>query len=127
MQRVHPNLTSNARALRTNMTDAETLLWRQLRQVRPRFTRQLVVDRYILDFACRTLRIAVELDGGQHAERIDEDTARTRHLERLGWTILRFWNNDVIENIEGVTETILASVARGSTHPQPLPSREGSA
>jgi len=127
MQRVHPSLTSNARALRSNMTDAEKRLWQQLRTLRPRFTRQLVVDRYILDFACRSLRIAIELDGGQHAERTDEDAARTVRLERLGWIVLRFWNNDVLENAQGVTEIILATVARDPTHPQPLPSREGSA
>jgi very-short-patch-repair endonuclease len=125
MQRVHPSLTANARALRSTMTDAEKLLWQQLRQLRPRFTRQLVVDRYILDFACRSLRIALELDGGQHAERSAEDAARTEHLERLGWTVLRFWNNDVLANVEGVIAMILAAVARGSTHPQPPPFQGG--
>jgi very-short-patch-repair endonuclease len=125
MQRIHPDLTSNARTLRSNMTDAERLLWRHLRQIRPRFTRQLVVDRYILDFACRTARIAIELDGGQHAEAVESDRTRDAYLKREGWSVLRFWNHDVMANVEGVISAILATVSRGSTHPQPLPFREG--
>jgi very-short-patch-repair endonuclease len=126
MQRIEPELTAKARALRLDMTDAEKRLWRSLRTVRPRFTRQLVVDRYILDFACRSLRVAIELDGGQHAERTEEDGVRTAYLQRKGWTVLRFWNSDVMANPAGVLQVILAAVARDHTHPQPLPSREGS-
>ncbi|UAK24395.1 endonuclease domain-containing protein [Sphingomonas nostoxanthinifaciens] len=125
MQRIPPELTQSARRLRRDATVEERLLWSALREQRPRFTRQLVIDRYIVDFACRSARIAIELDGGQHAVRSAEDAARTAHLERHGWTVLRFWNNDVRESVAGVAETILAAVARGSTHPRPLPSREG--
>jgi len=126
MQRIPSELTSNARALRSNMTDAEKRLWRELKPLRPRFTRQLIVDRYILDFACRSLRIAVELDGGQHAGQAEADAVRTAYLECEGWTVLRFWNHDVLSNVDGVMHVILAAVSRGSTHPQPLPFREGS-
>ena len=125
MQRIPPELTVNARRLRREATQEERDLWGVLKAVRPRFTRQFVVDRYILDFACRSLRLAVELDGGHHALRVEEYAIRTAYLERSGWTVLRFWNGDVRENLDGVFEAILASVARASTHPRPLPSREG--
>ncbi|MDO6414859.1 DUF559 domain-containing protein [Sphingomonas sp. BIUV-7] len=125
MQRVPPESTTNARRLRRDATVEERLLWAALRGLQPRFTRQLVVDRYIVDFACRSARLAIELDGGQHALRTEEDAARTAHLARHGWTVLRFWNDDVRDHLDGVLATILASVARVSTHPQPLPEREG--
>ncbi len=126
MQRIPPELTMNARRLRREATQEERDLWSVLKAVRPRFTRQLVVDRYILDFACRSLRVAVELDGGHHALQVEEDAIRTAYLERRGWTVLRFWNGDVRENMDGVFAVILAGVARASTHPRPLPFREGS-
>ncbi|PXA83511.1 hypothetical protein DMC47_43215, partial [Nostoc sp. 3335mG] len=88
MQRIAPELRSNARTLRSNMTHAETLLWKHLCTFRPRFTRQLVIDRYIVDFACRRLRIAIELDGGQHAERTEQDAVRDAYLRHEGWTVL---------------------------------------
>jgi very-short-patch-repair endonuclease len=126
MQRIPPELTLNARRLRREATQEERDLWGVLKAVRPRFTRQSVVDHYILDFACRSLRLAVELDGGHHALQVEEDAIRTAYLERSGWTVLRFWNGDVRENLDGVFEVILAGVARASTHPRPLPFREGS-
>ena len=126
MQRTAPEMTRNARTLRVNATDAERKLWQMLRHYRPRFTRQLVVSHYIVDIACRSVKLAIELDGGQHAEQMAADDMRTAYLESRGWQVLRFWNSDVFDNIEGVTEAILnAVVARSSTHPQPLPSREG--
>ena len=127
MQRTPPELTANARALRNGGTEAERKLWLHLRDHRPRFTRQLVVGHFIVDLACRALRIAIELDGGHHAEQVEQDAVRTAYLEAAGWHVLRYWNNDVIRNVEGVVEGILAVVvARASTHPQPLPCREGS-
>jgi very-short-patch-repair endonuclease len=88
----------------------------------------LPVGPYILDFACRSLKMAVELDGSQHLEAVDRDATRTAFLERLGWTVLRLWNADVRANPQGVATAILAAVADsgGPTHPQPLPSRDGS-
>ncbi|MBN8840568.1 MAG: DUF559 domain-containing protein [Sphingomonadales bacterium] len=126
MQRVPPELTRNARELRREATPAERTLWHALRSHRPRFTRQLVVGHFVIDLACRSAKVGVELDGGHHALQEEADAARTAYLAAHGWVILRFWNNDVSENLAGVVATILAAVARGSTHPQPLPSREGS-
>jgi very-short-patch-repair endonuclease len=126
MQRTAPEVTAIARRLRREATPAERRLWHALRTVRPRFTRQLAVGNAVIDIACRSLRIAVELDGGHHALQVEDDLVRTRMLEERGWTVLRFWNGDVMTNTEGVVEAILAAVSRGSTHPRPLPEREGS-
>ncbi|RYY24776.1 MAG: endonuclease domain-containing protein [Sphingomonadales bacterium] len=126
MQRIPPELKAAARALRSGSTDAERRLWEYLRTVRPRFTRQLVVSHFILDFACRSLRIAIEIDGGQHYRQIEADALRTAYLVEDGWQVLRFSNYDVLSNVDGVMKEILAAVSRASTHPQPLPFREGS-
>ena len=82
----------------------------------PEFTQQLVVDRYIIDIVCRSARIAIELDGGHHAGQA-QDAVRTAFLEAQGWTVLRFWNNEVRENASGVAEVILTAASRASTHP----------
>lgn len=126
MQRTPPELTENARRLRREATAEERILWAVLREHRPRFTRQYVVDRYIVDSACRSMRIAVELDGGHHAIRTDEYSSRGNHLARHGWVVLRFWNNEIRDHLPAVVETIMAAVSQASTHPQPLPCREGS-
>ena len=107
MPRIPPRMTANARDLRRNATDAERKLWTILSGQRPRFTRQLVVGPYILDIACRRAKLAVELDGGQHAQAEAYDAARTVFLERLGWKVLRYWNSDVTENADGVAEAVL--------------------
>ncbi len=126
MHRVDHEMTRRARALRTNATPAERMLWRLLSRYRPAFTRQLVVGRFIIDLACREAKLAVEVDGGQHGCG-GSDAARTRWLESVGWTVTRYWNSEVRGNPEGVAEAILLKVAEclGGTHPQPLPSREG--
>jgi very-short-patch-repair endonuclease len=126
MPRVPPEMTRRARALRSNATEAERLVWLRLRTYRPRFTRQLVVGRYILDLACREVRLAVEFDGSQHFDS-SYDAERTASLESVGWRVMRFWNSEVVANPDGVAEAILIEVARacGPTHPQPLPFREG--
>ena len=125
MTRISPVMTERARALRNGATEAERLVWRRLSGVRPRFTRQLVVGRYILDLACRSVRLAVEFDGSQHIDSA-YDAARTAFLETLGWRVLRFWNSEVTNNPDGVAEAILAEVAARlePTHP-PTPPREG--
>lgn len=130
MKRIDQRLTQHARELRNSSTKAERLLWLRLRQYRPRFTRQLVVGPYIVDLACREARLAVELDGGQHAEQTaDYDGRRTAFLEDKGWMVVRLWNNEVVSNPGGAAELVLQRYAErlGSTHPQPLPSREGRA
>ncbi|HEX7781778.1 MAG TPA: DUF559 domain-containing protein [Sphingobium sp.] len=120
-------MTANARALRNGQTEAEKAIWHLLSRYRPRFTRQLVVGPYILDIACRSAKLAIELDGSQHADALAYDADRTAFLEGEGWTVLRFWNGDVYENADGVVEAVLAKTAEclGRTHPQPLPFREG--
>jgi len=93
------------------MTAAETKLWSKLsrNQMGHGFRRQHPIGAYIADFACTKQTLIVELDGGQHNEHqaATYDSIRTTELEKLGYRVLRFWNNDVLENIEGVCETIL--------------------
>jgi very-short-patch-repair endonuclease len=94
------------------MTDAERRLWTALRDRRLagyRFRRQHPIGRFIVDFACTRHRLVVELDGGQHADNA-ADVHRTGFLEREGWRVVRFWNNDVLGNTEGVIETVLAAL-----------------
>jgi len=120
-------MTANARLLRNTATSEERALWSRLRHLRPRFTRQLPMGSYIIDFACRSIKLAVELDGSQHLDAVAYDDTRTLFLESLGWRVLRYWNSDVRDNADGVAEAIMAAVADavGPTHPQPLPFRAG--
>ena len=99
----------HARQMRRDATDAERRLWEALRDRRLagyRFRRQHPVGGFILDFACTRYCLAVEADGGQHADNPD-DVYRTALLRKEGWRVLRFWNNDILSNTEGVIETIL--------------------
>jgi very-short-patch-repair endonuclease len=99
------------------MTDAERALWRQLRYrqiLGAKFRRQHPVGPYIADFACLDAMLIVELDGGQHAEHRLDDERRTRVLKQHGFLVLRFWNNDVLGNVEGVVEVIREAVAKRS-------------
>ena len=127
MRRVPEQLTARARRLRNAATKAERALWRGISRYRPPFTRQFAIDPYIVDLAHREFRVIVEVDGGQHADAKAYDDARTRFLENEGWVVIRLWNNDVLENLDGAIAVILDRCASrlGSTHPQPLPSREG--
>jgi very-short-patch-repair endonuclease len=127
MTRVPDHMTANARALRNGATEAERLIWRRISAYRPRFTRQLVVGPYIVDLACREAKLAVEFDGSQHLDALTYDALRTAYLAEQGWTVIRFWNGEVLENLEGAVRAILEKTAEclGGTHPQPLPSREG--
>jgi len=104
-----PSQLGNARHLRKNMTDAEQRIWRalRLRQILGvKFRRQHPIGAYIADFICIERKLIVEVDGGQHAEQIVEDNVRTAWLEAQGYRVMRFWNNEVLQNIEGVLETI---------------------
>jgi very-short-patch-repair endonuclease len=103
-----------ARYLRQQATDAETRIWYHLRARRLqglRFRRQHPVAGYFADFACLELRLIVELDGGQHDLRRDYDVARTDVLVANGFEVLRFWNNDVLSNTQGVLATIVTQAA----------------
>jgi len=99
-----------ARALRNNPTPAEEMLWRALSGVRPRFTRQLRLGPFVADFACRRARLIVEADGSHHAES-PTDEGRSDALEAGGWRVIRFWNSDITDNLDGVVEAIVAAVA----------------
>ena len=98
-----------ARALRISSTDAENLLWRQLRRKQftgLKFRRQQPIDNYVVDFVCFEKRVVVEVDGGQHALEREKDVEREGYLIRNGFKVLRFWNNEVLQNIDGVLEVI---------------------
>jgi very-short-patch-repair endonuclease len=104
---VAPTL-KRARELRHQMTEAEKTLWRHIRADQlggNRFRRQVPVGPYVLDFCCLKKKLAIEVDGGQHADS-RRDLSRTHWLERYGYQVLRFWNNDVLANIEGVLAVI---------------------
>lgn len=106
-------LTGLARQLRNNATDAEQRLWLHLRASRfegVKFTRQFPIGDFIADFACRSLRLAVELDGGQHSDSAT-DANRTRIIEAHGYRVIRFWNNEVLGNIDGVLTVIAEEIA----------------
>lgn len=98
-----------ARALRAEPTEAERKLWDVLRYKRMaghRFRRQAPIGRYIVDFVCFERKLVIEVDGSQHAVDTERDAARTAWLESQGFRVLRFWNNDVLRNIDGVAAVI---------------------
>src|SRR5512139_3841553 len=105
-------LTPVAQRLRREPTDAERRLWSQLRgrQLGVQFTRQYQIGNFVVDFACRRLKLAVECDGGQHADNSADDE-RTRLIEAHGYRVIRFWNNDVLGNTEGVLIRIAEEIA----------------
>ena len=108
-------IRSYARQLRQNPTEAERCLWRhlRLRQLGAyRFRRQQPLGPYIVDFVCLEKRLIVELDGGQHSDQTAEDAERTAWLAAQGFHVLRFWNHEVLRDIEAVKAAIL-QVLRG--------------
>ena len=118
-----------ARDLRRNSTDVEKLLWQRLRnaQLGAKFRRQEPILGFTVDFVSHDHRLVIELDGGQHATQVQYDERRTRMLEQAGFRVLRFWNTDVNDNLNGVLETIKArldetTVLRRPVGPSPGPS-----
>jgi very-short-patch-repair endonuclease len=111
--------TTRARALRKNATDAERALWRALREANLPFRvrRQHPVGPYVADFAIPACRLAIEIDGGQHGMETSGDEARTEALAARGYRVVRFWNNEVLGNIEGVLQVIAAEVERTPASP----------
>jgi very-short-patch-repair endonuclease len=114
--------------LRHRQTDAERRLWAHLRDRRllgAKFTRQLPIGAYVVDFCCRERKLIVELDGGQHAARAEYDAARTAWLEGLGYRVLRFWDNEALGNTDGVLQRIAEALnpALGRPSPRPSPRR----
>ena len=110
------DMTARARSLRVNMTDAEARLWHALRRDQLNgfsFRKQHPIGPYTVDFYCSQLRLAVEVDGGQHAEqRKQADDRRTHWLAEKGVTVVRYWNNDVLSNLEGVLSDLVTHMER---------------
>ena len=109
---VRRKISPHAAPLRRNATDAENKLWAILRNRQiddAKFRFQHSIDPYIVDFSCLETMLIVEVDGSQHNEKVDAE--RTRFLESEGFRILRFWNNDVLQNPEGVVEVIRLALA----------------
>lgn len=105
------NAIGRARELRQRQTEAERILWRNLRNrwlAKAKFRRQHPVGPYIVDFASDEHKLVIEVDGGQHSESVARarDLERTAWLEADGYTVLRVWNNEVVSNLEGVLEKI---------------------
>lgn len=104
-------VTQRARNLRKNQTGAEQLLWRHLRNLPEyKFRRQLPLGPYIVDFACLSRKLILELDGGQHAETVHADEERSRFLAAEGFRVLRFWNSEVFGELDAVLEKIVQSL-----------------
>ncbi|HVH78654.1 MAG TPA: endonuclease domain-containing protein [Stellaceae bacterium] len=110
---------ARARNLRRDATDAERRLWSALRNHHLsgyRFRRQYPIGPFFVDFACTKERVIVEADGGQHSDS-KTDPGRTAWLESRGWRILRFWNNEILRNPEGVIDVILRELRSDNPHP----------
>jgi very-short-patch-repair endonuclease len=118
--------TPNARRLRHDATPFERKLWAALRQLdlpQGHFRRQAPIGPYFADFAHHGLRLVVELDGAQHGldDGLQQDAVRTAYLEAAGYRVIRFWNHEIRENLDGVVETILAALAEAPPTPSPSP------
>lgn len=107
-----PKMQRRAAELRHNLTPAEQKLWSALRndQLSASFRRQHAIGSYIVDFVCLKQKLILELDGGQHLEQQQYDNERTAFLQSKGYRVLRFWNNDVINDLNGVISVILAAL-----------------
>ena len=114
-----------ARTLRRQQTRAEQLRWSRLRNRQLegcKFRRQQVIGPYIVDFLSVQPKLIIEVDGGQHAERVLQDAQRTEYLQRLGYQVLRYWNDPVLREVEAVMESIRAALME---IPSPPPSPGG--
>ena len=115
-------MLERARILRLNQTEAEQRLWYYLRAHRfmgLKFKRQKPIGNYIVDFICLSPKLVIEIDGSQHAEQADYDQCRDTWLREQGFLVLRFWNNEVLNETEGVLESIRQTILTLS--PTPLP------
>ena len=110
------NLTALARENRKNPTPAESKIWNEVLRMRQfadyKFLRQKPIDNYIVDFYCSELRLVIEIDGDSHAESVEYDVERTRVLQSLGLTVVRFTNAEVFQNIEGVYDNLIEKIEK---------------
>ena len=111
-QRSDPKTKHHAVRLRKELTPAECKLWARLRnnQLGVTFRRQHAIGNYIPDFVCIKKKLIIELDGGQHLEQEEYDQKRTKYLEEQGYKVVRFWNKDVLNDIEGVILFIIEAL-----------------
>ena len=119
-------MKSLARVLRRQATDAEHLLWKHLRGRRLagyKFRRQVVIEPYIVDFVCLEAKLIVEADGGQHMEQIKYDAKRTDILQSMGYEVMRFWDHEILQDINTVLEQIRYRLIEAPS-PQPSPGGE---
>ena len=117
-----------ARRLRRDQTDAERMIWSRLRDRRlsgARFRRQHPIGPFIADFCCTDAKLVIELDGGQHALKKRSDAERTAFLEGQGYRVIRFWDNDVLSNLEGVLHRIVEALGVKGPSPSPCPLPKG--
>ncbi len=131
------NITLIAKNLRKKLTDTERILWTRLRAKQLeglKFRRQEPIGEYIVDFVCYERGIIIEADGGQHSSEKEKDAVRDKWLKKEGFKVLRFWNNEILTNIEGVLEVIREECLNHPPLPPPIqggevrdgiPSREG--
>jgi len=120
-------LLARARTLRRQSSDAESVLWRHLRARRLmgyKFRRQVVIEPYIVDFVCLEARLIIEADGGQHIDQMAYDARRTVRLEGMGYRVMRFWNHEVLDELQSVLEQIRAALIEAPS-PQPSPGGRG--
>jgi very-short-patch-repair endonuclease len=112
--------------MRIAPTDAEQKLWWHLRHrlstTSTHFRRQVRIGRFIADFASHRAKLIIEVDGGQHTQKIEQDLQRTRYFESRGYRVMRYWNNNVLANIDGVLQDIQRAI---TTPPTPDPSPQG--
>lgn len=105
-----PTKTKLARKLRRSQSNSEAIFWREVRGrllAGYKFRRQVPIDKYVADFVCESAKLIVELDGHQHADTKEADAARTAVLKSKGYRVIRFWNDDVYDNLDGVMNGVL--------------------
>lgn len=115
-------MTNFARQLRQHQTDTEQKIWQVLRNrqfLNLKFRRQHRIGPYIVDFCCLEKKLVIEIDGGQHAEQKNKDILRTSYLNQAGFSVVRFWDHEVLKNVNAVKEEILRNVNLPSPQPSP--------
>ncbi|TZG27734.1 endonuclease domain-containing protein [Sphingomonas montanisoli] len=122
MPPVRRQISPFAHAMRQDATDVEMRMWMALRGRRLdswKFKRQATIGRYVVDFLCIEARLVIELDGGPHSEQ--RDASRTALIEAAGYRVIRFWNNEVVDNFDGVLASLRIALGEVRPSPNPLP------